>query len=93
MGEEKRFNKPVLVLISAEPPMYKLGFITRENLESEVFGPNKIGVYLPKSYGFVGDYVVVDSNSLKAIDWPAAEVMKHIISGGIVGVQTKKTKV
>ena len=93
VGEEKRFNKPVLVLISAEPPMYKLGFITRENLESEVFGPNKIGVYLPKSYGFVGDYVVVDSNSLKAIDWPAAEVMKHIISGGIVGVQTKKTKV
>lgn len=93
VGETKRFNKPVLVLISAEPPMYKLGFITRENLESEVFGPNKIGVYLPKSYGFVGDYVVVDSNSLKAIDWPAAEVMKHIISGGIVGVQTKKTKV
>jgi len=90
VGEEKPFNKPVLVLVSEMPKMYKLGFITREHLEPEIFGPDKTGVYLPKSYGFVGDYVVVNSNQLKPIDWPAAEVMKHIISGGIVGVQTKK---
>jgi len=92
VGEEKRFNKPVLVLVSEQPTVYKLGFITREHLESDIFGPNKTGVYLPKSYGFVGDYVVVETNTLKAIDWPAAEVMKHIISGGIVSIQNKKAK-
>lgn len=92
VGEEKRFNKPVLVKISEHPVIYKLGFITREHLDPSIFGAGKTGVYLPKSYGFVGDYLVVESDSLTPIDWPAAEVMKHIISGGIVTVQPKRQK-
>lgn len=92
VGEEKRFNKPVLVKVNEQPIIYKLGFITREHLEPSIFGSGKTGVYLPKSYGFVGDYLVVDTDSLTPIDWPAAEVMKHIISGGIVTVQQKRQK-
>lgn len=85
VGKEKKFNKPVLVLINIESNIEKLGFITEDNLEF-INENDKVAVYFPHSYNFSGELFVVPKSQVKPIDVSSSEMMKFIVSAGLAGM-------
>ncbi len=82
VGKEKKFNKPVLVLMNPETNVYKLGFLTEDDLT--VLGEyDKVAVYFPHSYNFSGEMFIVPKDQVKPVKLNAGEVMKFIVSGGV----------
>lgn len=86
VGQKKKFNKPVRVLMNRESMIYKLGFMTLEDLSSIGVGREMVAVYLPHSYNFSGNLFLVPASSVQPLDAPASEVMKFIVSGGVTKV-------
>jgi uncharacterized membrane protein len=88
VGSKKRFNKPVLVKLNQEQDIEVIGFITDEDLNEladDIEG--KIGVYLPMSFSFSGHLVIVPKRNVKVVDRNSVDVMKYIVSGGIVDLE------
>lgn len=81
VGEKKRFRYPVKVKMS-EAGIYKIGFITQENL-NQIALPNMVAVYFPHSYNFSGNLFLVDKQKIEPIQANSTEVMKFIVSGGV----------
>lgn len=82
--KKNSFRIPVLVKVSDDSNLEKLGFITAEDLKSlGIEGEDKIAVYMPHSYAFSGNLFVVDRKNVKIIDQNATDVMKFIVSGGM----------
>jgi hypothetical protein len=86
VGQKKRFNKPVLVRVNDHPIVEKLGFITNEDLSELGIGEGRIAVYLPMSYAFSGQVLIVDRSMVKALPVSSADLMKFIISGGVTEI-------
>lgn len=82
VGKKKSFNTPVLVQMSKDATVQKLGFITSENLEALGI-EGKVAVYLPHSYAFSGNLFVVDASLVTPINAKSSDVMKFIVSGGV----------
>lgn len=83
VGEKRKFNRPVLVKLSKQTNIEKLGFITQDDLQSIGMGEDKVAVYLPHSYAFSGNLYIIDKENITPIDASSAEVMKFIVSGGV----------
>jgi uncharacterized membrane protein len=83
VGEKKRFTQPVLVTINKENQIQRLGFITDDNLARIGLANDKVAVYLPFSYGFNGQLLIVPTDNVTKIDASGTEMMKYIISGGV----------
>ncbi len=82
IGKEKKFNQPVRIKINSQLEIEKLGFITQEDLS--VLGLKEmVAVYVPFSYSFMGDLLIVPTAHVTHIDAPAADVMKFVVSGGV----------
>ncbi|MBN1969865.1 MAG: DUF502 domain-containing protein [Candidatus Delongbacteria bacterium] len=82
VGKEKKFNKPVIVLVNPVSNLEKLGFITEEDL-SKLGEKDKVAVYFPHSYNFSGELFIVPKGQVRHIDINPAVVMKFIVSGGV----------
>jgi uncharacterized membrane protein len=89
MGEKKRFTKSVLVTVNQNPVIQRIGFITEENLTRLGIESNKIAVYLPFSYGFNGQLVIIDAGNITELQVSGSEMMKFIISGGVTELQSE----
>lgn len=85
VGERKRFDTPVLVNLSADGSVRTLGFVTRESLE-EIGMAGSVAVYLPQSYNFAGNLIVVPRESVTALNVESGKVMTFIVSGGVSGL-------
>ncbi|MCH7657165.1 MAG: DUF502 domain-containing protein [Bacteroidetes bacterium] len=85
VGKEKKFNKPVLVLVNTISNLEKLGFLTKEDLSNLGIKEKKVAVYFPHSYNFSGELFIVPSEHVTPIKAPSAEIMKFIVSGGVAG--------
>jgi uncharacterized membrane protein len=85
VGEKRRFDKPVLVRISAQSEARMVGFVTQESL-GRLGLPGYAAVYFPQSYNFAGNLVVFPSAQLEPLDAASADVMAFIVSGGVTGV-------
>jgi uncharacterized membrane protein len=83
VGDKKKFDKPVIMVLNKENNIFKLGFITQENLESLDITDKLISVYCPHSYAFSGETFLVPVENVKLINASTSEVMKFIVSGGI----------
>ncbi len=83
VGKEKKFEYPVRVLLDKENDIERLGFLTQNSLNFIGIEEGKIAVYLPSSYGILGDLYIVPATYVKPLDARAAEAMKFIISGGV----------
>ena len=82
VGERRRFDTPVLVTLSPESNLKTLGFVTQESLER--YGlPTYVAVYLPQSYNFAGNLVVVPATQVERVRAGGADVMAFIVSGGV----------
>ena len=86
VGEKKRFNQPVLVTVNKVSGVQRIGFITQKDLSVLGISSNKMAVYLPFSYGFNGQLVIVPAENVEKIDASGTEMMKYIISGGVTEV-------
>src|SRR5690554_2972068 len=85
MGDKRKFNDPVWVLVQEHPQMWRIGFLTQKNMTSLGL-EDKVAVYLPHSYAISGWVVIVDESAVKpVISMSAAEAMKFAVSGGITG--------
>ncbi len=89
VGDKKKFNHPVLVKMQKDAEIYRIGFITRDSLDT-INIKDMVAVYFPDSYGFTGNLFVVALENIKEINAPSAEVMKLIVSGGVSGALPEK---
>ena len=82
VGDKKRFNKPVQVVIEKESNIRVLGFATRDSLEN--IGINdSVAVYVPQSYNFAGNLIIVQKEQVIPLKADPGEIMKLIVSGGV----------
>jgi uncharacterized membrane protein len=82
LGDEKRFDTPVLVSITADGTVRLMGFVTQPSMQD--FGlENDVAVYLPQSYNFAGNLIIVPKARIQRLEVPAATVTAFLISGGV----------
>ena len=84
VGEKKRFNKPVFVNISPDSSVRIAGFVTRESLDT-IGMADMMAVYIPQSYNFAGNLIIVPKEQVIPIDIESGKVMTFIVSGGVSG--------
>ena len=82
IGEKKSFNRPVQVVIDRENNLRVLGFATRESLDS-IGIKDSVAVYLPQSYNFAGNLIIVAKEQVTPMSADPGQVMKLIVSGGV----------
>jgi len=84
VGEQRRFDKPVLVTLYPGGSARALGFVTQESLER--FGlAGQVAVYLPQSYNFAGSLLLFPADQVTPVAADSADVMAFIVSGGVAG--------
>jgi uncharacterized membrane protein len=86
VGEKKRFTQPVLVTVNLNPVVQRIGFVTETDLTNIGLGIERMAVYLPFSYGFNGQLVIVDSAQVIKLDASGTDMMKFVISGGVTDI-------
>lgn len=85
ISDEKKFDKPVLLSLGGDTPVDVIGFITRENLEE--FGlVDRVAVYVPQSYNFAANLILVPRDRVRPLDLPPGDVMAFVVSGGVATV-------
>jgi uncharacterized membrane protein len=82
VGDKKSFNRPVQVVIDRESNLRVIGFATRDSLDT-IGIQGSVAVYLPQSYNFAGNLIIVDREQVVPISADPGEVMKLIVSGGV----------
>jgi uncharacterized membrane protein len=83
VGEKRRFNKPVLVRLEKESEINRIGFITKEDLSEIKLSKEMVAVYLPFSYSFAGELIILPRENIRPLSTSGTEAMKFIISGGV----------
>lgn len=85
VGDKKKFNKPVLIKTAENPEVWRIGFLTQNDLSSVGF-PDYVSVYLPHSYAVSGWVVFVLATNIVVLEnIGAAQAMKFAVSGGVAG--------
>lgn len=82
VGDKKRFDKPVVVSLTAGADIRALGFVTQEDL-TFLSLPGDVAVYLPFSYSMAGTLVVVPRSRVERLDADSASIMALVVSGGV----------
>jgi uncharacterized membrane protein len=83
-GNQKVFDRPVLVTLSKDPEVRSVGFATTEDMAFWNM-PDHVTVYLPQAYNIAGNIVVVPRSQVTPIGRDSSEVMAFILSAGISG--------
>lgn len=86
VGKKKRFNQPVLVKVSNETALEKIGFVTNNDLSIIGQSNEKVAVYLPHSYAWSGRLYIVPADYITPVKASSTEVMKFIISAGVTNI-------
>jgi uncharacterized membrane protein len=81
-GEHKRFTEPVLVEIAAGSGIRVMGFLTQPSLDAFALHDD-VAVYLPQSYNFAGQTIVVPRARVTPVAAKPTDVLAFIVSGGI----------
>ncbi len=87
VGEKRRFNKPVLVRLEKGSDINRIGFITQEDLGEIGLSKEMVAVYLPFSYSFAGELIILPRENIRPLDASGTDMMKFIISGGVTEIK------
>lgn len=79
VGEKRSFDRPAVVTLG---PVRIFGFLTRESLDDPRFA-GCVAVYLPQSYNFAGNLIVVPRESVELLDVAGSEFLAFVVSGGV----------
>jgi uncharacterized membrane protein len=85
VGEKRRFDAPVLVRVTGDGSVQRVGFVTQESL-SHLGLASHVAVYCPHSYAFSGQLYVVPSSHVEPLDVASADAMAFVVSGGVSGL-------
>ncbi len=91
VGQKRRFDKPVMVNINKHG-LKVLGFLTSQGFDDPQLAGH-VSVYLPESYNFAGNLIVVPRGLVHPLDADGAEFMAFIMSGGVTDMNAAKTLV
>ena len=91
VGSKRKFDKPVAVEINSHG-LKVLGFLTAEHFDDPQL-EGHVSVYLPESYNFAGNLIVVPRERVKPLDAEGAEFMAFIVSGGVTDMNAAKTEI
>jgi uncharacterized membrane protein len=80
VGEKKSFDRPVAVTLGNGVRV--LGFLTVDHFDDPALA-GMVAVYLPQSYNFAGNLVLVPADHVTPIDQPGIEFLTFIASGGV----------
>ncbi len=84
VGDRKSFNRPVQVIIDRQSNLRVLGFATQDNLDF-IGIADSVAVYLPQSYNFAGNLLIVAAEQVIPLEADPGRIMKLIVSGGVSG--------
>jgi uncharacterized membrane protein len=88
VGEQRRFDKPVLVTLVPGGSGRAFGFVTQESMAR--FGLDRhVAVYVPQSYNFAGSLFVFPAEQVEPVAADSADVMAFIVSGGVSGAAAR----
>jgi uncharacterized membrane protein len=85
VGEKRRFDKPVVVALTADGAIRGLGFITQESADS-LGTKESVVVYFPQSYAFAGWTFVVPASRVTRVETISSDFMAFVVSGGVTDV-------
>ena len=91
VGSQRKFDKPVAVTIN-QHGLKVLGFLTAERFDDPQL-QGHVSVYLPESYNFAGNLIVVPKERVQPLDADGAEFMAFIVSGGVTAMTAAKTAI
>ncbi len=84
LGTDRKLDKPVLFDVY-DNETYRVGFITQESM-SHLGLNDYVGVYVPHSYNFSGNFFMVKRSRTKALKISSTEAMRFAVTGGIVNL-------
>lgn len=82
VGEQRRFTQAVRVSLTDDGGVGVLGFITDDDL-AKLGLEGQVAVYLPQSYNFAGNLILVPRHRITPVSADSADVMAFIVSGGV----------
>jgi len=82
VGEKKRFSQPVMVSLGADGNIKLLGFLTQASADRLGVDASVV-VYVPHSYAWSGQLLVVPSKLVTLLHTDSAEFMAFTVSGGV----------
>ncbi|OIP01588.1 MAG: hypothetical protein AUJ98_04040 [Bacteroidetes bacterium CG2_30_33_31] len=82
VGSKKKFTEPVIVKLSENFDLEQIGFITQTDLTDLGIEKDKVSVYIPYSFSFMGTIYIVPSKNVKIIKASPQDALKFIVSGG-----------
>jgi uncharacterized membrane protein len=85
VGDKKKFDHPVLVKMKESADVYRIGFITRDEMSSLGL-KDHVAIYFPHSYNISGNLYLIPSSRVTHLDISSAEAMKFVVSGGVAGL-------
>lgn len=91
VGKEKKFHRPVAVLVDEKNDMWRIGFLTSERL-GEMGLEGKVAVYFPFSFNIYGVLYIVPAEHIKHLNISPSDAMKFIISAGVAEMDLLQDK-
>ncbi len=83
-GDKKKFDKPILVSITADD-VWMIGFLTNEDLQRFELGEEYVSAYVPQGYNIAGQLYLVKRTRIRKLNkMTASEAMKFAVTGGVV---------
>jgi uncharacterized membrane protein len=83
VGNKRKFDRPVLIRLGQGLDVYKVGFITQEDLSHLGMSQEMVAVYTPHSFAWSGNLVMVPVKNITPLHIRAADAMKFVVSGGV----------
>jgi uncharacterized membrane protein len=89
-GDKRTFNRPVVVDVSPGSNLKLFGFVTCEHFDDPQLRDH-VAVYLPQSYNFAGNLIVVPRSQIRILDADGAQCMAFVVSGGVSQMDAART--
>jgi len=90
VGDKKKFDRPVKVELVPGSQVGVIGFITSDDMKDWGLS-GQVAVYLPQSYNFAGNLILVPREHVTSLDVPSGDAMTFVVSGGIAGRENNQT--
>jgi uncharacterized membrane protein len=87
--QKNRFDKPVLIRVQDNPPMYQIGFLTNS---APIPGENLVAVYIPYALSFMGELRLVPHDAIRVLPAKGADALRFAMSGGFISLESLPEK-
>jgi len=93
VGNKKKFTEPVLVKLSENFDMEQIGFVTQNSLLDMGISKDKVSVYIPYSFSFMGTVYIVPAKNVTKLEIKPQDALKFVVSGGVSKTEEEKENV